>query len=160
MNSRFTLEEDSMRSSRLSRSVSGLAFAVAGALAMWSCGGGGYSSSAPSPASPSPTPAPSGPSIVVNIGASTGSTAYNPNPVPAAVGDTVAFKNGDSTVHHIVLDDGSADLGDLNPGATSRAITVKAGGATFHCTLHSSMVGAINGPVPEAPPCTLGPGYC
>lgn len=145
-----------MRSSLLS----GSAFAIAGALAMWSCGGGGGTSSGTtSPTSPSATPAPSGPSITVNINGSTGSTAYAPNPVPAVVGDSVAFRNSDSVMHHIVLDDGSADLGDLNPGATTRTISVKAGGSNFHCTIHSSMVGAINGPVPDAPPCTT-PGYC
>jgi plastocyanin len=145
-----------MRSSLLS----GSAFAVAGALVMWSCGGSGTTSGGASPTAPTVAPAPSGPSITVSIGASTGSTAYAPNPVPAAVGDTVAFKNNDGVLHHIVLDDGSADLGDLAPGATTRTITVRAGGVRFHCTQHSSMVGAINGPVPEPPPCALGPGYC
>ena len=140
--------------------LSGSAFAIAGALVMWSCGGGGSPSGSASPASPSPTPSASGPNIVVNIIASTGSKAYNPNPVPAATGDSVAFKNNDATMHHIVLDDGTADLGDLVPGATSRTITVKAGTGNFHCTLHSSMVGAINGPVPEPPPCPAGSGYC
>jgi plastocyanin len=149
-----------MGSSLFSRSICGSAVAVAGALLIWGCGGSSYASPSPASPSPTPTPAPSGPNIVVNIGASTGSTAYKPNPVPASVGDTVAFKNSDSTIHHIVLDDGSADLGDLLPGSTTRTITVKAGGVTFHCTMHSSMVGAINGPVPEPPPCTQGPGYC
>jgi hypothetical protein len=32
--------------------------------------------------------------------------------------------------------------------------------ANFHCTIHSSMVGSINGAeAPEPPPCTT-PGYC
>jgi plastocyanin len=145
-----------MRSPRLLGTV----FAMAGTVAMWSCGGGSASSSYASPAAPGAAPAPSGASITVNIGASTGAAAYNPNPVPGAAGDTVAFRNNDSTTHHIVLDDGSADLGNLAPGATSRTVTVKAGGNSFHCTIHSSMVGAINGPVPEAPPCPQGPGYC
>ena len=53
------------------------------------------------------------------------------------------------------MDDGSADLGDIAPGATSRAFTVRSGSAlTFHCTLHASMVGSINGAsAPESPPC-------
>jgi plastocyanin len=139
-----------MRSSLLTR---GSAFAIASALVMWSCGGGG----AASPSSPSST----GPKITVNISDFTlGPNSFSPNPVPASVGDTVAFKNNDQTMHHIVLDDGSADLGDLNPGATTRTFVVKAGAGNFHCTIHSGMVGAINGPVPDAPPCNLGPGYC
>jgi plastocyanin len=134
---------------------SGTALALGGALFIWGCGGG----STPSPAAPStPAPAAGGPTVTVNIGTSLTSAAFNPNPVPAAAGDTVAFKNNDTTTHHIVMDDGSADLGDLAPGATTRSITVK-GAGNFHCTIHSSMVGAINGPVPDPPPCTT-PGYC
>ena len=137
--------------------LSGSAFAIASALLMWNCGG---SSSSPAAPSTGTTPASSGaPSVMVNIGSSLTSSAFNPNPVPASAGDTIAFKNNDSIVHHIVLDDGSADLGDLAPGATTRSITVK-GAGNFHCTIHSSMVGAINGPIPDAPPCPAGPGYC
>ena len=53
------------------------------------------------------------------------------------------------------MDDGSADLGDIAPGATSRGFTVRSGSAlNFHCTLHPSMVGSINGAnAPEPPPC-------
>jgi plastocyanin len=86
--------------------------------------------------------------------------SFNPNPVPASVGQTVAFKNTDSVTHHIVMDNGSADLGDLAPGATSRTLTVTAGNGNFHCTMHPTMVGAINGPVPEQPPCDPSYGYC
>ena len=70
----------------------------------------------------------------------------------------MAFKNSDSTLHHVVMDDGSADLGDITPGAT-RSMTLKGTGGNFHCTIHSSMVGSINGNVPEPPPCNT-PGYC
>lgn len=133
---------------------SGTAFALGGALLMWSCGG-----SSTSPAAPSSSTPPTAASIVVSIGSSLTASAFNPNPVPASNGDTVAFKNNDATVHHIVMDDGSADLGELAPGATSKSVTVK-GSGQFHCTIHSSMVGAINGPIPDAPPCTAGPGYC
>ncbi|MCC7417114.1 MAG: hypothetical protein IT176_08220 [Acidobacteria bacterium] len=80
--------------------------------------------------------------------------------MPASVGQTVAFRNDDATPHHIVLDDGSADLGNIAPGAASRRFTVGAGSGTFHCTLHPTMVGSINGPVPVAPPCDPGYGYC
>ena len=65
------------------------------------------------------------------------------------------FRNNDSTLHRIVMDDGSADLGDIAPGATSRGFTVRSGSAlNFHCTLHPSMVGSINGATaPEPPAC-------
>ena len=53
------------------------------------------------------------------------------------------------------MDDGSADLGDIAPGATSRGFTVRSASAfNFHCSLHPSMVGSINGATaPESPAC-------
>jgi plastocyanin len=128
--------------------------AFAGALAMWSCG----SSNAVTPSPSTPTPAST--NIVVNIASSAGAAAYNPNPVQAAVGATVAFKNSDSVTHHIVMDDGSMDFGLQASGAMSPGLTVTSGtnDSKFHCMIHSSMVGAINGPVPDPPPCMSG--YC
>src|SRR5439155_3699924 len=122
----------------------GTCFAVAGALTLWSCGGGGTSS--PAPTTPTPTSAPSAATVTVNIVGSIGNQAYRPNPVSANVGDTVMFRNTDSTMHHIVLNDGSADLGDIAPGATSRGVTLRnTTAANYHCTIHPSMVGSING---------------
>ncbi len=133
--------------------LSGTAIAIAGALTLWSCGGtsgGGANPNGPSGSA----------NIVVNIGAGLNTNAFNPNPVPATVGQTVAFKNNDSVAHRIVLDNGSVDLGDLAPGVTSRTFTVSAGNGNFHCTVHPTMVGAINGPLPAEPPCDPSYGYC
>jgi plastocyanin len=136
---------------------SGTALAVGTAAILWGCGGSSsYSTSTPT--TPSPTPTGSAASVTVSIVGDTGSAAFKPNPVSASAGDTLAFQNNGTTTHHIVLDDGSADFGALNPGQTSAAKAIKASG-NFHCTIHSSMVGAINGAVPEPPPCNT-PGYC
>ena len=79
--------------------------------------------------------------------------AFNPNPVSANSGDAVNFKNNDTTTHHIVLDDGTADLGQINPGATSQSLTVKSATPIgFHCIIHPSMTGSINGVVASQPP--------
>lgn len=131
------------------------AVAIAAALTLSSCGGGAYGGGDQNPSAPSGSA-----SVVVSIGAGLNTNAFNPNPVPATVGQTVAFKNNDSVTHRIVLDNGSVDLGDLPPGATSRAFSVSAGSGNFHCTLHPTMVGAINGPLPPEPPCDPSYGYC
>lgn len=143
--------------------LTGFALAVAGATALWGCGGGGGGGSvaaAPStPTSPTTT-APASTTVTVNIVGSTGNTSYQPNPVSAKTGDMVMFRNNDGVAHHIVMDDGSADLGTVNPGATSSGFTLRNGSAAnFHCTLHPSMVGSINGALPETPYCSDPYGY-
>ena len=124
-------------------------------LAMCGCGGGSYSAPAttPTPTTPAAT------SVTVSIVGSSGNTAFSPNPVAVGAGNTLTFKNADITTHHIVLDDGTIDLGEMAPGAT-KSITAKASAVSFHCTIHSTMVGSINGATaPDVPPCTT-PGYC
>jgi plastocyanin len=146
------------------------ALALLGALALWNCGGGGggtaASPTAPTPTASAPTPSaptPSGPAATVTVAivSATGNSAFQPNPVRANAGDTVIFRNNDLVMHHLVMDDGSADLGDVAPGAMSRSITLRnANAANFHCTLHSSMVGSINGAsAPEPPECMDPYGY-
>ena len=142
---------------------SGTGIAIAGAILLASCGGGGSTSTAAPPAAPSPAPsaAPTPSTVTVSIVSSAGNTAYKPNPVMANSGDTVVFRNNDATMHHIMLDDGSADLGDVGPGATSKGVTLKnSNAARFHCTIHSTMVGTINeSAAPPTPPCPDPYGY-
>jgi len=131
---------------------------AAALLAMASCGGGGYAAPSPTP-TPNPTPAPTPSSITVTIVGSSGNKAFTPNPVMANAGDTLVFKNNDAAMHHLVMNDGSADVGEIAPGA-SKSLAVKGSGGLFHCTIHSTMIGSINGSeAPPEPPCTT-PGYC
>jgi plastocyanin len=138
--------------------LSGAGCAIFGALALWSCGGS--TPAAPTPA-PGPSPGPGPVTVTVNIVGSMGNQAYRPNPVSANAGDTILFRNNDTWMHHIVLDDGSADLGDVSPGAASRSVTVRnTNTLNFHCTMHSSMVGSINADkAPDPAPCPDPYGY-
>jgi plastocyanin len=98
--------------------------------------------------------------VNVSIVSSSGNTAFSPNPIRANAGDTVMFVNRDAQIHRIVID-GGPDLQDVSPGATSRGFTVaNTTPVNFHCSLHSSMVGSINGAAaPEPPPCNDPYGY-
>ena len=119
------------------------------AVAMWSCGGGGSSPTTPStPTSP----------VTINIVGSTGNQAFSPNPVQAASGAPLVWKNTTTALHHIVMDDGSAVIGDIAPGASSAPMPLTAGG-NYHCTNHPSMVGNINGATAPTPPPGSGGGY-
>ena len=127
---------------------------LAAAVSASRCGGGGSSSTT--------TPGATTPNIVtVSIVGIKGNGSYVPDPVATSSGDQVVFKNNDLTTavgHHIVMNDGSIDFGNLAPGASSVAKSVGAGG-NFHCMNHPSMVGSINGAVAPTPPPGSGDGY-
>jgi plastocyanin len=104
--------------------------------------GGSSSSTAPSSTS-LPT---------INIVGQNGAQAFSPNPASFA-GQQIVFKNNDSVAHHIVLNDGSIDIGDIAPGATSRAVTMPGAGTNYHCSTHPGMIGGISAASGTPPPC-------
>ena len=115
------------------------------------CGSGGGSST---PTSPSNTPS----AVTITINRQAGNLSFSPNPA-AAGGQMVVFRNADSVVHRVQLNDLSIDTGDIPPGATSRAVQMPAAGTNYHCTLHPDMVGAVNASSGAAPPVCEGI-YC
>jgi plastocyanin len=114
------------------------------------CGGGGGSTAT------TPSPAPSSPTITIQ--GQNGTQAFTPNPALFG-GQSVVFKNNDTVTHHIVLNDGSVDTGDIPPGATSRAVTMPGGGTNYHCTVHLGMIGSVAAASGAPPPTCEGP-YC
>jgi plastocyanin len=107
------------------------------------------------PTSPGPTTGGGGGSnnaTTISIVGISGSNSYSPNPASVAQGSTVVWKNNDTRTHRIVMDDGSLDTGNIGPGASSAAMTLGASGS-YHCTIHPSMVGSINGSTSNQPPC-------
>ena len=123
-------------------------------VAVCSCGGSGGSS--PNPTAPTPPPASTLTSI--DIVGERGAKSFSPNPAAVSQGTTFTWRNMDSRVHHIVLNDGSVDSGDIAPGASSPALRLDSDGANYHCTIHPDMVGSINRSSGGPPPCE-GP-YC
>jgi plastocyanin len=133
---------------------------ILAAAALWAigCGGGGGSYSTPTPTSPtSTTPAPAG-GVTVNIVGNTGSAAFNPNPAQASAGSAIIWKNATSAAHHLVMNDGTL-IGDIAPGA-SLTTTLNGSGGNYHCTIHPTMVGSLNGAsAPSDPMPNPGGGY-
>jgi plastocyanin len=118
-------------------------------MAASACGGGGSTATTPS-AAPS--------LLTITIQGQNGTQAFAPNPASFG-GQSVVFKNNDSVTHHVVLNDGSVDTGDIPPGGTSRAVTMPAGGTNYHCSLHLGMIGSVAAASGAAPPTCEGP-YC
>ena len=72
-------------------------------------------------------------------------TAYSPTPLTVTHGTTVKWMNGDGFTHTVTNDAGSGETFDLSVGA---GVTVShqfntAGTYNYHCTIHSTMHGAI-----------------
>src|SRR5262245_27205596 len=111
------------------------ASAIAATASLVACGGGGGGGTPTAPPSPDVV------TIVVN--GQSGSQSFWPNPATAA-GQMTAFRNNDTVVHRVVLNDGSIDTGDIAPGATSRAVQMPAAGTNYHCSLHPTMIGSVN----------------
>src|SRR4030095_12038932 len=112
------------------------------AIAASACGGGGSNTpTAPSPSTP----------VTITVTRQNGAQSFSPNPALAG-GQTVVFRNADSVVHRVILNDNSIDTGDIAPGATSRAMTMPSNGTNYHCSLHADMVGALNPASGGAPP--------
>ena len=121
------------------------AAAVLAGLGVSSCGGSSPSS-------------PSAPNVVtITITRQNGAQSFSPNPVTAA-GQMVAFRNSDSVVHRVQLNDGTLDTGNIAPGATSVAVLMPGAGTNYHCTIHPDMIGAVNSQGAPPPACE-GP-YC
>ena len=119
------------------------------AIAATACGGD--SNHAPT------TPSSSTP-FTITVTRQNGAQSFSPNPALAG-GQMVVFRNADSIVHRVILNDNSVDTGDIAPGATSRTVTMPMNGTNYHCSLHPDMVGAINPASGGAPPACEGI-YC
>jgi plastocyanin len=121
------------------------------------CGGGN------SPTSPSPAPGPSGggggtAAATISIVGDRGAQSFTPNPASAGQGQSVAWRNTDNVVHHIVSNDGTVDTGDIAPGATATRV-LQTNGTNYHCTIHPGMIGGISASAGEPPPACTG-AYC
>jgi len=68
--------------------------------------------------------------------------AFSPQTLQVKVGDTVTFKNDDSTAHHVVFQAGN-DLGEQQPGQSVTYKAVARGSFPYKCSIHPSMTGTI-----------------
>src|SRR5262245_12580802 len=113
---------------------------VAASLGTWGCGSGYSSGSSGSPGAP--TPSPSG-LVTVDVVAIDGAQSFSPNPATLPLGQMIVWHNVDKVTHHVVLNDGSVDTGNLAPGASSPPMPIEAGSGAYHCSIHPVMVGSI-----------------
>jgi plastocyanin len=80
--------------------------------------------------------------ITVEVLGINGARSFAPNPSTLPDGQLVIWHNMDIYTHHLVLDNGSVDTGDLRPGASSAPMPIGTPGS-YHCRIHPAMVGTI-----------------
>ena len=125
------------------RAIAAGAAVVVALASVAGCGGGSGSPSSPSPSGP----------VTINIVGERGASSFSPNPAQAA-GEMVVFRNTDTVVHRVRLNDDSLDTGDIAPGATSSPVRMPVAGTNYHCALHTSMIGAVSAAGSAPPRCT------
>jgi plastocyanin len=124
--------------------VTGIAVVALG-LGVWGCGSNSYTSgnSGNSGNPVVPTSTTSG-VVTINVVAVNGAQSFSPNPASLPAGQLVVWHNVDGITHHVVLNDGSVDTGDLPPGTSSQPMAIAAAGGQYHCSIHPVMVGSLN----------------
>ena len=126
-----------------------------------SCGGGGDGSSS-TPSSPTSVNPGTGTSttnaMTITITRRNGAQSFSPNPAEVG-GQMVVFRNADTIVHRVILNDGSIDTGDIAPNATSAGVVMPASGTNYHCSLHPDMIGGVSPSTGGEPPACMGI-YC
>jgi plastocyanin len=71
------------------------------------------------------------------------SRVFAPGRLQVLLGDTVVWRNADSTNHTVTSDDDRFDSGYIAPGLTFAQAFTKAGRYLYHCTIHRFMRGEI-----------------
>ena len=119
-------------------------FTLAAAMAALTLGAaacsGGYGTS--SPTSPSNDQPPTG-AVIIDVVGINGARSFSPNPATVPTGQTVVWRNIDTTTHRVVLNDGRLDTGNIPPGSVSAPMTLGAPGG-YHCSIHPEMIGTIS----------------
>ena len=117
--------------------------AAAALLALVSACGSNYGNQTPTgPSDPAAPPSTS--AVTIDILGERGALSFSPNPAAVPAGQMVVWHNTDSETHRVLLNDGRLDTGNIAPGGFSAPMMLVASGG-YHCTIHPSMTGMLNG---------------
>lgn len=68
---------------------------------------------------------------------------FDPPRISVHAGDSITFTNAGKETHTVTADDGSFDLGTIDPGATKALRFDRAVTFAYHCSLHPWMKGTV-----------------
>jgi plastocyanin len=82
--------------------------------------------------------------MVITITGQNGGMSYSPASAQARVGQTVIWRNADSTDHTATANNNSFNTGVLPPGGQASLLMSSAGNFNYHCGIHPSMTGSLS----------------
>src|SRR5688500_9551564 len=95
---------------------------------------------------PPPTPHPSAPpppsDLIITIVGDQGGMSFQPASASAQVGQTVIWRNEDSTIHTATANNGAFNTGLISPGGQASIVMQSAGNFNYNCSVHPTMVGS------------------
>lgn len=85
---------------------------------------------------------------VISIVGNSESNSYNPNLIEIKVGDTLTWRNDDSSPHTVTSSNDNSDIITFDSGVLMRGETFSftfdmEGEYPYFCTLHPNMVGTV-----------------
>ena len=93
---------------------------------------------------PSPTTEPPPPDLFITITGENGGMSYSPSNAHAKVGQTVIWRNADSTAHTASANGGAFNTGFLGPGEQASLFMESEGNFNYHCNFHPGMTGSLS----------------
>ena len=130
----------------MSRTMAGSLAVLAAGWLTASCGGGGGNGNTTMPTGATGATSTPSPSATADVVITIAGMSFSPSTIAVQAGQTVAWKNTDTITHTATADGGAFDTGAIPAGGTSRPIMISSAGALqYHCSIHPSMVGALNG---------------
>jgi plastocyanin len=81
--------------------------------------------------------------MIITILGDAGGMSYSPASASATVGQTVIWRNADSTVHTATANGGAFSTGFIQPGGESSVLLQSPGNFNYHCSIHLGMVGSL-----------------
>jgi plastocyanin len=70
--------------------------------------------------------------------------SFQPANASAQVGQTVIWRNADTTIHTATANNGAFNTGLIVPGGQASVVMQSAGNFNYNCSVHPTMVGSLS----------------
>jgi len=82
--------------------------------------------------------------MIITINGQNGGMSYSPASAQARVGQTVIWRNADSTDHTATANNGGFNTGVIAPGGSVSILMTSSGNFNYKCGIHPTMTGSLS----------------